>query len=49
MAVRAKEYAPPACGKAGAISAIEKHNPIYNAVMTSKAISIPPKPPCAIP
>ena len=29
MEVRAKEYAPPACGRAGDISAIEKHSPMY--------------------
>ena len=49
MAVRAKEYAPPACGSAGDISAMEKHSPIYITVMTSTAISIPPKPPVASP
>ena len=45
MAVRANEYAPPACGSAGDISAIEKHRPTYISVMTPTASSMPPSPP----
>ena len=35
MAVRANEYAPPACGSAGDISAMEKHSPMYITVITA--------------
>ena len=33
--MRAKEYAPPACGSAGDISAMEKHSPMYITVITT--------------
>ena len=47
--MRANEYAPPACGSAGDISAIEKQSPMYITVMISTASSMPPKPPAVSP
>src|SRR5437016_3686375 len=49
MEVRANEYAPPAWGNAGDISAIEKQRPMYIAVIASVARIMPPKPPEARP
>jgi len=45
----AKEYAPPVCGNAGDISAIEKQSPKYIAVMTMRAMSMPENPPAVRP
>src|SRR5262245_32772683 len=47
--LRANEYAPPVCGKAGESSASEKHSPQYIAEMISDAMNIPPQPPTAKP
>ena len=44
MEVRANEYAPPVCGSAGDISAMEKHKPAYITVMMASAASIPQNP-----
>src|SRR5947209_83425 len=44
-AVRAKEYAPPACGMAGDISARLQHRHAYRTVITQRASRRPPKPP----
>ena len=49
MAVLANEYAPPVCGNAGDISAIEKQRPAYIAVMMIRAVSMPEKPPAMSP
>ena len=45
MAVRANEYAPPVCGNAGDISAMEKHSPPYITVIIARAMNMPPVPP----
>src|SRR5687767_458765 len=44
IAERAKEYAPPVWGRAGDISAIEKHRPKYMIVTKIVAIRSPPNP-----
>ena len=49
IAERAKEYAPPVCGSAAAISAMLKQSPAYITVMIVVAARSPPKPPAARP
>ena len=49
IAARAKEYAPPVCGSAAAISPIEKIIVKYMTMMISVAIAIPPNPAVPMP